>query len=415
MPELATGHRFYLICAATISCSTEVKSEVKPIIAGIDFSPYFDQLAAYQNQLQRLRQAWGGTYTLPQKSFFLFGMGTRPKLIYRDGALLDCFTGKVRYQWAIRSELIIPPAYMVLLETHKQMPVAIYEDAQAIWLFENGQATQVKGDDEFAAAPGHTRLQLPDFAAQPYGLILRVLLQEILINIVGGQPLPNLFAYTRPWYRDAAMTARVLQETNNLDLIRQWIMELRDPFDRNNAGETEADNLGQALYLVSLVADFSHPLVQVVMDQLPHFATRSSGGKQLSGQTDFANRPVYQTKWLKYGLRLLELPDPYTIPLRREDYSALFWWDYKERHIPMERMLSLDYPYLTWACDSFYNERNGYVSGRDYPLTWERNASQADYTGMSVVSPEYTQRQLCAPHAWHAAEMFFRLKAEKYS
>jgi hypothetical protein len=25
---------------------------------------------------------------------------------------------------------------------------------------------------------------------------------------------------------------------------------LREPYDRNNAGETEADNLGQALYLV---------------------------------------------------------------------------------------------------------------------------------------------------------------------
>lgn len=386
---------------------------MKPIIDRIDFSPYFDQLKAYQNQLERLRQTWGGVYALPDKPFFLFGMGERPKLIYQDGTLVDCFTGKVLYQWAIQSELIIPPSYMVLLVTQKGLPVAIYEDEQAIWVFENHQRSPIQASSLNSCHPAPI-IQLPAFENHPYGLVLRVLLQEMLLNIVEGQPIPNLFTYARPWYRDAAMTARVLQETNNLELIRAWILNLRDPFDRNNGGETEADNLGQALYLVSLVADFSHPLVQAVMDQLPHFTLRSPGGKFLSGQTDFANRPVYQTKWLKYGLRQLDLPDPYTIPLRREDYSALFWWDYKERHIPMERMLSLDYPYLTWACDSFYGEHNGPVSGRDYPLTWERNASQANYSGMNIVTPEYAQRQLSAPHAWHAAEMFLRLKAEKY-
>jgi len=44
-----------------------------------------------------------------------------------------------------------------------------------------------------------------------------------------------------------------------------------------------------------------------------------------------------------------------------------------------------------------------------YPLTWEAHASQANYAGMKLVSKEYTGRKICAPHSWHAAEMFLFL------
>jgi hypothetical protein len=44
-----------------------------------------------------------------------------------------------------------------------------------------------------------------------------------------------------------------------------------------------------------------------------------------------------------------------------------------------------------------------------YPLTWEARASQANYEGMKLVSKEYTERRICAPHSWHAAEMFLYL------
>jgi len=41
-----------------------------------------------------------------------------------------------------------------------------------------------------------------------------------------------------------------------------------------------------------------------------------------------------------------------------------------------------------------------------YPITWEAHASQANYEGMALISQEYVDRRICAPHAWHAAEMF---------
>jgi len=45
-------------------------------------------------------------------------------------------------------------------------------------------------------------------------------------------------------------------------------------FDRNNAGETEADNPGQALFLLSLVSDKNHPLVPKILEALKRFEVK---------------------------------------------------------------------------------------------------------------------------------------------
>jgi hypothetical protein len=70
------------------------------------------------------------------------------------------------------------------------------------------------------------------------------------------------------------------------------------------------------------------------------------------------------------------------------------------------------YPYLGWACDHFHHAKTSPISNRDYPLTWEQNASQAHYQGMDVIAPVYAQQRLATPHAWHAAEVFLYLLSE---
>jgi hypothetical protein len=99
------------------------------------------------------------------------------------------------------------------------------------------------------------------------------------------------------------------------------------------------------------------------------------------------------------------------VPQTADNYAALCWWG--ERREPAlgegGRTVSADYPYLTWAADNTFGEKNGLSGNRDYPLTWEANASQANYAGMDGISAEYVRRKLAAPHTWHAAEMFMRL------
>ena len=223
-------------------------------------------------------------------------------------------------------------------------------------------------------------------------------------------PVPNFFVYPKPWYRDGAMMALAFRETGNLGVIRDWILGLREPFDRNNGGVTEPDNLGQALFLVSLVSDKNHPLVAKVLAELPRFEREGPQGRHIIGRTDGAEHPVYQTKWLKFGLRALELPDNYAVPLVPDGYSALFWMDYREAHVAgKDSDNRTAYPYLGWACDHFHRVKKSPISNRDYPLTWEQTASQARYSGLAALDPVYVEKKLSAPHTWHAAEIFLHL------
>jgi len=180
---------------------------------------------------------------------------------------------------------------------------------------------------------------------------------------------------------------------------------LYKPFDRNNAGVAEPDNLGQALYMISLVSDRSHPLVETVLRELPKFRT----GRHMVGSTDGAEHPVYQTKWLKFGLRALGLDDAYEPPQVFDAYSALFWMDYRDRHVPGRRFGAESaalYPYLAWAEAHFHREAPPAFDEADHPLTWEGRGSEAEYQRMAVVSARHVAERQCTPHTWHAAEMF---------
>ncbi len=364
-------------------------------------SPALEEL---RSQLAAFRDEFGGANDLPDVKFFLFGMGNRAKFIYKDGALKTAFTGETIKSWAISHQSIVPNEYQVTLRTLDGAPVIIYENESGLYIQEGEQAPVLV---EGTAEP----ILLPDFEAYQYAEIMKVLHHEILISIVDSRPLPNIFVYDTPWRRDAAMAAMCLEETGNQDLIKDWVLNLEAPYDYNNkidgAPEEEADNLGQTLYLISLFAGKEHPMVQRVLGEVPKFEKNWFGKRYIEGHTDFGDRPNYQTKWLKYGLRKLGLEDPYQIPHDNNGYNTLFWWDYKdalkeEEDVEVWRF----FPYISWAKDHFFGTKNSPISNRVYPLTWEIEASQADYEKMKLIDSQYFLEDNSSPHSWHTAEMF---------
>ena len=88
------------------------------------------------------------------------------------------------------------------------------------------------------------------------------------------------------------MMAMCLDSTGNLQLIKNWVMNIDDPYDRNNAGETEADNLGQTLYLVSLFSDTTHPVVQKILKEIPRFEIKTGYDIFIKGKMIFM-MPLY--------------------------------------------------------------------------------------------------------------------------
>lgn len=366
-----------------------------------------DTLEALRRQLVDFRSEFGGGNDLPDVPFFLFGMGNRPKFIYRDGLLKDALTGDTYRSWSISQQTIVPNAYAVKLRSTAGTPVRLYENEVGIFIQEGTQpAVLVEG----SAIP----LQLPEFSEYQYDQILKVLHHEILVNIVDSKPLPNFLVYDKPWRRDAAMMAMCLEKTGNLDQIKEWVLSLEEPYDYNNKmdgiPEQEADNLGQTLYLLSLFTDQNHPLVAKILEEVPSYEKKWLGVRYIEGRSDFEAHAAYQTKWLKFGLKRMGLDDPYQVPRINEGYNTLFWWDYQDPARENEQVeVWKDYPYISWAKDHYFGTRNSPISNKTYPLTWERNASQANYERIKMVDATYYLDSNASPHTWHAAEVFLYL------
>jgi hypothetical protein len=127
---------------------------------------------------------------LPNISFFLFGMGDRRKLIYMDGVLYDALTCEIMRKWntATTSEDIRAKEYIVTLETKRGKKVIIQEDTKGVWLNEGGKRVCLT----------QSNLKLPQFKGHKHAKLLRILYQEILINIINGLPVPNFFVYPKP-------------------------------------------------------------------------------------------------------------------------------------------------------------------------------------------------------------------------
>ena len=250
----------------------------------------------------------------------------------------------------------------------------------------------------------------PVFTGHPFEKQLDILHEEIVSQIVDGQPLPNKYVYRKPWRRDAAMTAMVLEKTGRIGLIRDWILSLDTPFDCNNQGNCEPDNIGQSLYLLGCVTDANHPSVQAFVD-VAHECLDDDG--ILIGSVDYGRHRVYAQKWLKFGLEKCGLDSSWVvIPDEYDEYDGIFWMDGSRNPSLATVKLNENYPYLTWAQwhkggRTFTPEEIPAVS----PMSWEAHASEADYEAIRPVNSQWADAKICYPHTWHAAEMFLLLNA----
>jgi hypothetical protein len=339
---------------------------------------------------------------VPHPPFFLFGMGNRRKLLYKGGSLFDVSTGELLRSWKAVHEQIIPHEYTVKWQTRDGRQYSIREDETGVCLMVEGTRTYL------TVNPVH----LPDFKGEEPGIfgnsqnhLLRVLLHEVLINVVEGKPMSSFLARPAPTYRDASIICEALRRTGNLDLARDWIEGLTDPFDLSRDGEREPDNLGQVLFLISLVSDKNHPLVARVLEAAEGFRCTD----YICGRTDGAEHPVYQTKWLKFGLKSLGLPDAWHLPPSDDPYASVFWLDYRDIPAggpPFPEMVKEASPQLAWAEAHFHAwDPPMEIPVRGYPLSWEVQSEREPPYGMSRVSPEFVERRVAAPQARHAAEM----------
>lgn len=337
---------------------------------------------------------------LNSENYYFFGLGNRRKLLFQDNALIDIATGKTVYFWNVASSLVIPNEYTVLIETFKSEYIKIYEDNDGVHYNINGHDSIIEGTD--------TKINLYDFKGEKWSNTKKVLYSEIFFNIKDSKIYPNIIVYDNPWYRDAAMASMVLNYTGNTDLISDWINSITEVYDKQNKGMSEPDNLGELLYIISTQDKPNNELIQKIEIEANRVAKNNKAGYYLTGQTDYSVKPLYQNLWYQCGINRLGKEFPFSLKGLDDDYGYLtLWMDNKVTN--KKYLVDINYPYLSVATYHKLKKGSFPMNSNLYPLSWEKNASEANYKKMQILGNNYVDDKISPLHVWSAAELLLLL------
>ena len=354
----------------------------------------------YQTELLSLRNDYSvdTAYYIIWNDYYYFGMGNRNKLMFKDNSLYDLTSSKELYSFKIKDYLIIPNIYTVIIETEDNDFIKIFEDNEGVHLSVNEKDTIIDGTDNY--------IELYNFDNQKNQNIKKELYGEILFNIKDSKIYPNITVYNNVWYRDAALVSMVLKNTNNTDLISDWVNNITEIYDLQNKGNKETDNLGELLYILSTQENRNEELINKIEEEANSIASSNTNGYYLYGKTDYNDEFLYQNLWYKLGIESVGRDFTFDLDIiPKDNYSKMSWWS--DYHVDGENESSVDYPYLTTA--RFHKLRKGEIimNVNSYPLSWEMNGSEADYS--KNLNERDVYNRLSSPHSWAASELLLLL------
>lgn len=334
---------------------------------------------------------------------YYFGMGLRNKFIlYKKNTglyeLKDYYTDEVILKnIEINS---IDTLYYIAKGKCGSDNIQIKENENGIYLYRNNK--KIILDESM-------KINIPDFSKYKYEDKLRILFYEVMINMTENGPKPNFIVYKNSFYRDAALAAMVCNKTGNMQVLTKWIEGMNSVYDHARVSVNEPDNLGQVLFLQSLVKNKNKKLINDVIIEAERI-TDSRG--VLNGITDGDNHPIYATGWLKFGLESLGMDSSkWKLPLDVEDsYADLLWFynsewmkKYKQSH---QYHCDTAWQYLDYARAHFFNypiEKRD-KKNNEFPLSYEVG-SNADY--FKYFDEDIYKLHLATPHIWGAQKCIY--------
>ena len=365
------------------------------------FTKYDASLTVYKNQLKELKNTYMvKNFLEPEESIgiFYFGMADRRKILYKDGKLIDIKTKEIIKDIPYTRELIVPNEYTVLLEDQDNNIYIIEENTEGIFLSKNGEKeTLVESNHE---------IQLPEFDGKTYSEILKVLHQEVLFNIDGSEPKPNLIGYPQAFYRDAMVATMVLEETGNVHLLDDWLYSIDSIYDYSRSPEIkETDNLGELLYMIGATGVDRQDLVDEIMTEIENIRTEDF---MISGYIDSLDQKYYPTAIALLGEKKLGLTPNLVLNNIDDGYGKLTWYYDNPSLVWGDFMDARLFPYLGWA--QLHDTTYGmvYILDEIYPLSYEAGDPKPGYRAepYCFVSEFYCENCTHISHIWDAAEKF---------
>ena len=376
-----------------------------------EFNNYFKQEISKLNEYISEIDTFQLEYSIKKVSnktkddYYFFGLGNRKKILYTKGKLMNIEDKKVLMEFDVEESIIVPNDYSVLIRTKEDDFIKIKEDETGIHIIKNGKDEILEGTN--------IEINLYTFENQKYSNMKKVLYSEILFNIKDSAIYPNIIVYNHPWYRDTAITCMVLKNTNNTDLIREWVLNIEDIYDRQNSGVEEPDNLGELLYIISTQDEKNEELIQKIKDEAYRLAESNENGYYIYGQTDFGSQNLYQNLWYKFGLESIGETYPFDLESIEEDnYSKMAWWSNYEVKNRNNNLYSEEYPYLSYAARHKLKTGVIPVNVDFYPLSWETSASNADYSSYQGLEDFLMAVNTSPMHSWSASEFLLLLLDE---
>ena len=202
----------------------------------------------------------------------------------------------------------------------------------------------------------------------------------------------------------------VLKETNNIDLVENWINSITDIYDLQNKGEKEADNLGELLYILSTSSNPNTELIERIEAEAEEIATNNPNGYYLYGRTDYGEQFLYQNLW--YILVIESVGRTYHFDLNsipEDAYSKMAWWSDYEIKDKTNTFNDDLYPYLTIGSRHKLGTGTIPLNENLYPLSWEVAATEAKYDNYIGIDNHMCFAKTSPLHSWTASEFILLL------
>lgn len=369
------------------------------------FMEYNINLNNYTSQLKEMKNTYNvRNFIKPEKpiDIFYFGMADRQKILYKDGKLIDIKTKEIIKEVDYKEELIVPNEYSVLLKDKDDNVYLIEENEDGIFFSKNNEKEQLVESGK--------EIHLPEFEDKKYGEVMKVLHQEVLFNIDGSEPIPNIIGYKQPFYRDAMLATLVLEETGNVHLLTDWVNSLDSIYDYARSSEIkETDNLGELLYMIGATGADRQDLIDEILEEIDSIKTEDN---MISGYIDSFDQKYYPTAIAIFGEEKLGITPNLTLNNIDDGYGKLTWYYDNPNMVWAGFMDSPLFPYLGWAQLHDTTFGNVYILDEIYPLSYEAGEPRPGYKSepYCFISEFYCVNATHISHLWDASEKFLFLR-----